>query len=331
MLSWVRDNLKDLKPENFYKKFGYSHTSRKQAEEKLRELLTAIKNENNIINRKKASCLLDSFESWTISIDCERYWWDVEVSLGRSSHEVMGRISAYNTIKNFTRKINDEEKDLNEFQPPSKRAKNEPRTPENKIITDPMNNPFFERSNDSDGSWLGPGKINIKESEIQNKWVLDGINISDIFFQFRQLSIKKTLDGSIEGTSEILALNHIFLIQDSENNGQIIDKQLWDKAIQQIYQKYPPPDPPKDWLSKCYEMSKMARKDFKNSKSLLKHWYKSSNEESNDIIFDVFYNILGVYTSSGSMKHLHEDSFAHKALSPVISPFLGIRLKFLQF
>jgi len=62
MLSWVRDNLKDLKPENFYKKFGYSHTSRKQAEEKLRELLTAIKNENNIINRKKASYLLDSFE-----------------------------------------------------------------------------------------------------------------------------------------------------------------------------------------------------------------------------------------------------------------------------
>jgi hypothetical protein len=62
MLSWVRDNLKDLKPENFYKKLGYSHASRKQAEEKLRELLTAIKNENNIVNRKKAICLLDSFE-----------------------------------------------------------------------------------------------------------------------------------------------------------------------------------------------------------------------------------------------------------------------------
>jgi hypothetical protein len=30
---------------------------------------------------------------------------------------VAGRISAYNTIKNFTRKINGEEEDLNEFQP----------------------------------------------------------------------------------------------------------------------------------------------------------------------------------------------------------------------
>ncbi|CAB4422428.1 unnamed protein product [Rhizophagus irregularis] len=152
MLSWVRDNLKDLKPKDFYKELGYSHTSRKQAEEKLRELLAAIKNENNIINRKKATCLLDSFESWTHSIDCEKYWLDVEASLGRSSHEVAGRISAYNTIKNFTIKINDEEEALNEFQPPSN-DKSKPQTPENKIIKDPKNNPFFIRSNDSDGSW----------------------------------------------------------------------------------------------------------------------------------------------------------------------------------
>ncbi|PKY54365.1 hypothetical protein RhiirA4_501293 [Rhizophagus irregularis] len=110
MLSWVRDNLKDLKPKDFYKELGYSHTSRKQAEEKLRELLAAIKNENNIINRKKATCLLDSFE------------------------------------------INDEEEALNEFQPPSN-DKSKPQTPENKIIKDPKNNPFFIRSNDSDGSW----------------------------------------------------------------------------------------------------------------------------------------------------------------------------------
>ncbi|PKK59063.1 hypothetical protein RhiirC2_857515 [Rhizophagus irregularis] len=152
MLSWVRDNLKDLKPKDFYKELGYSHTSRKQAEEKLRELLTAIKNENNIINRKKAICLLDSFESWTNSIDCEKYWLDVEASLGRSSHEVIGRISAYNTIKNFTIKINDEEEALNEFQP-SSNYKSKPQTSENKIIKDPKSNPFFVRSNDSDGSW----------------------------------------------------------------------------------------------------------------------------------------------------------------------------------
>ena len=52
------------------------------------------------------------------------------------------------------------------------------------------------------------------------------------------------------------ALNHIFLIQDSES-GQIIDKQLWDRVIQQVYQEYPPPDLPEDWLSKCNEMSKV--------------------------------------------------------------------------
>ncbi|CAI2175007.1 8770_t:CDS:2, partial [Funneliformis geosporum] len=125
MLTWIRDNLKDLKPVIFYKKFAYSHTSRKQAEEKLRELLTAIKDERNTVNRKKAKSLLDNFEPWTQSIDCEKYWLDVETSLGRLAHEASGRISAYNTIKNFTRKINDEEEALNEFQPPSKRVKND--------------------------------------------------------------------------------------------------------------------------------------------------------------------------------------------------------------
>lgn len=65
----------------------------------------------------------------------------------QSSHEVAGRISAYNTIKNFTIKINDEEEALNEFQPPSN-DKSKPQTSENKIIKDPKNNPFFVRSNE---------------------------------------------------------------------------------------------------------------------------------------------------------------------------------------
>ncbi len=62
-----------------------------------------------------------------------------------------GRISAYNTIKNFARKINDEEKDLNEFQPPSKNP--EPRTPENKITTEEdevENSDFEEQDSDED-------------------------------------------------------------------------------------------------------------------------------------------------------------------------------------
>ncbi|CAG8626224.1 279_t:CDS:2 [Paraglomus occultum] len=68
MLFWVRNNLKGLKPESFYRKLGYSHTSRKQAEEKLRELLTTIKNENNVKRREKAISFLNEFKSWTSSI-----------------------------------------------------------------------------------------------------------------------------------------------------------------------------------------------------------------------------------------------------------------------
>ncbi len=67
MLTWVRDHLKDLKPEEFYEKFEYSHTSRKDAEKKLRELLTSITNEKNSFNRRRAKYLLDSFEVNEIS------------------------------------------------------------------------------------------------------------------------------------------------------------------------------------------------------------------------------------------------------------------------
>ncbi|CAG8505822.1 17277_t:CDS:2, partial [Dentiscutata heterogama] len=176
--------------------------------------------------------------------------------------------------------------------------------------------------------FVGPTEIETNASKIHNKWILDGTNISDLFFQFRKLSILKASIGKIERTSEILAINHIFLMQDSENDGHIIDRKLWGSAIQQVYQEYPLSDLPDNWLSKCNEMAEMARNDFKNNKSLLRNWYKSSDKESDDIIFDVFHNILNMYTLSGTMDNLHEDSFAHKVLSPIISPFFKDSFKF---
>ncbi|CAG8612946.1 15627_t:CDS:10, partial [Funneliformis caledonium] len=87
-------------------------------EEKLRKSLTTIKDERNTIYQKKAKSLLDNFEPWTQSINCERYWldvetslgrvcldfvryWlDVETSLGRLAHEVTGRILAGEILVN---------------------------------------------------------------------------------------------------------------------------------------------------------------------------------------------------------------------------------------
>ncbi|CAG8624702.1 24895_t:CDS:2 [Gigaspora margarita] len=44
-------------------------------------------------------------------------------------------------------------------------------------------------------------------------------------------------------------------MHDSENDGHVINRKLWDSAIQQIYQEYPLPDLPDNWLSKCNEMA----------------------------------------------------------------------------
>ncbi|CAG8812737.1 10785_t:CDS:2, partial [Gigaspora margarita] len=176
--------------------------------------------------------------------------------------------------------------------------------------------------------FVGPAEMETNISNIHKKWILDGTNISDLFFQFRELSITKALNEKIERSSEILPINHIFLMHDSENDGHIIDRKLWDSAIQQIYQEYPLPDLPDNWLSKCNEMAEMARNDFKNNKSLLRNWYQLTDKESDNIIFDVFYNVLNMYTLSGTMEDLNEDSFVHKVLSPIISPFFKDSFEF---
>ncbi|CAG8842268.1 41166_t:CDS:2, partial [Gigaspora margarita] len=113
-----------------------------------------------------------------------------------------------------------------------------------------------------------------------------------------------------------------------KNDGHIINKKLWDSAIQQIYQEYPLPDLPDNWLSKCNEMAEMARNDFKNNKSLLRNWYQLIDKESDNIIFDVFYNVLNMYMLSGTMEDLNEDSFVHKVLSPIILPFFKDSFEF---
>ncbi|KAF0509348.1 hypothetical protein F8M41_018588 [Gigaspora margarita] len=176
--------------------------------------------------------------------------------------------------------------------------------------------------------FVGPVEIETNISNIHSKWILDGTNISDLFFQFRKFSITKALNEKIERSSEILAINHIFLMHDSENDGHIIDRKLWDSAIQQIYQEYPLPDLPDNWLPKCNEMAEMARNDFKNNKSLLRNWYQLTDKESDYIIFDVFHNVLNMYTLSGTMEDLNEDSFVHKVLSPIISPFFKDSFEF---
>ena len=71
MLAWVRNHLDDLNPEDFYKEFDYSHTVRKQAEEKLQELLSTIKGDNNSKTSRKAKRLLNTFEvneNFTITV-----------------------------------------------------------------------------------------------------------------------------------------------------------------------------------------------------------------------------------------------------------------------
>ncbi|CAG8759514.1 11320_t:CDS:2, partial [Acaulospora morrowiae] len=141
-LTWLRNHLSNLKPEDYYKKLGYSHNLRSHAEEKLHKMLKLIIKENYIINRKKATNFLNNFvvnENITASsMDTFIRVRDVlvEASFGKLTHEVVGRNSAYKTIKNVTKKIYYKTEVLNEFQPPSKRLKEDkleqPHTPKDK-------------------------------------------------------------------------------------------------------------------------------------------------------------------------------------------------------
>ncbi|CAG8611478.1 360_t:CDS:10, partial [Paraglomus occultum] len=368
MLAWVRNHLDDLKPEDFYKEFDYSYNVRKQAEEKLQELLSTIKEDNNSKNSRKAKRLLNTFESWTTSVSCENYWLKLEASLTKAAHQVAGRRAAYNTINTYTKIVHeDDEAFLSSVrehgqavsEPVGLSDTNEEMPPRSHIDEDSRNNPFLnsaisskrlkssetETTFDSDTSWqsenenaeyassdgspdkkqfkaklywfVGPGEIETILPEDACQWFVNEVNVSALFFEYRKLSIKKASTDSMETPSEMLAINNIFLLEDSGDHN--IDQQLRDDIFDQMRQEYLLEELSNDSLLKCNEMAKVARTNFKECKAILRRWRRASDED--ETILDVFHNILGHYTTSFSVENFNEDTFVHEVLQPIISPF----------
>ncbi|CAG8479979.1 3884_t:CDS:10 [Acaulospora morrowiae] len=291
MLTWVRDNLKSLKPKNFYERYSYSHTSRKHAEEKLRELLTAIKNENNSYNRKLAICFLDSFEPWTQSIDCEKYWLNVEVLLRRSAHEVLGRNSAYETIKNFVKKINDEEETLDEFQPPSKRFKEDEQshTPENKIRAV------------SYGMFPNESSPGMTTTSLYVPSSPDSITSEDFIKTEKHsyLVVKKCESMAvILSAIEELALSHVFVFQEESPHGlcEYFDDELWEELFVEFRKLYPYASIPEKIYDLSSNIIKIASEglNYKERQTIARRYLRSfeTTTEEEEIMIEIFSGLV---------------------------------------
>ncbi|CAB4423726.1 unnamed protein product [Rhizophagus irregularis] len=100
----------------------YSHISREKAEQRLRELLDVIKSESSKVNRMKASYLIDNFESWVQTTDCESYWLDLEGSFSRKKHQMRTneefRLFKRQKIRDENKENSDDE-DNDSWAPPS--------------------------------------------------------------------------------------------------------------------------------------------------------------------------------------------------------------------
>ncbi|RUP10420.1 hypothetical protein BC936DRAFT_140009 [Jimgerdemannia flammicorona] len=110
-ISWVRKHIVKLRPDAFYGKFGYSYISRKIAEDDLKCALKTIEQEGNRSRRTKARSLLNRFEAWTHSLDCENYWLKLEIMMDKAAHDVAGRKAAYRSLDIYCQKVNTEERD----------------------------------------------------------------------------------------------------------------------------------------------------------------------------------------------------------------------------
>jgi len=127
-------------------------------------------------------------------------------------------------------------------------------------------------------------------------------------------------------TSFCSSLNHIFLLEEEALSGlsgvqEIIDRELWALIWGEIKTEFKPEALSDGDILECNRMSKAARCTVRECKALLKQWHRTM--EDNNILLEVFQSIVNQPSSEASKTGADEDSFVHKVLAPVLSPFFS--------
>ncbi|CAH1770774.1 15632_t:CDS:2, partial [Entrophospora sp. SA101] len=122
-------------------------------------------------------------------------------------------------------------------------------------------------------------------------WVIDDYDISKLLMEYRACAIKNSTSENID-ISEILSINHIFLLEQNDNAGiqMFFDSDKWKKMFVQIVSELPAYEISIDGLECCHVVGRVASSNVNECESLIRKLRKKYGN-SEDIILDVLYSV----------------------------------------
>ncbi|KAG2223554.1 hypothetical protein INT45_000874 [Circinella minor] len=158
------------------------------------------------------------------------------------------------------------------------------------------------------------------------KWVINEVNITKNFIEYREASVEKARNGTLVSIHEELSLNCIFLIDgiNCESNACLIyglDEDIWKEMITQCDAPYEIKDLSIDTTNCINQFAKAARKEFPKCKSIIKQ-LPDDLFGYNERIECSLRNLIDTHSPDASEKATKmESSFTLAAVDPLLLPF----------
>ncbi|RUS20333.1 hypothetical protein BC937DRAFT_95471 [Endogone sp. FLAS-F59071] len=173
--------------------------------------------------------------------------------------------------------------------------------------------------------FVGPG---VEESKLRKdapQWIVGAANVSLLLLEYRQSSVQKARSDTMESAAEVLAISHIFLMEEDASYGvrERFDGELWTSIFKEIKAEYIPVKLSDDDILRCFQMAQTASSNFRDCKALIKKWHRLRDDTTEDVVLEVFDGILLQISLNTKMVDSNEDTFIHKILAPFVMPFFA--------
>ncbi|PKY28821.1 hypothetical protein RhiirB3_41008 [Rhizophagus irregularis] len=175
----------------------------------------------------------------------------------------------------------------------------------------------------------GPGVPEWHLNEDSIRWVVDGIDITEICHEYRAVVVKKceSMEVILSATEELI-LSHIFVFQEQSPLGlcEYFDDELWAELFVEFRRLYPYAPIP-DKISNLFlnivkipceepnqtERQKLARRYLRNFEVIT---------EEEEIIIEMFRELVDNEQSSFTRNYIVEDTHTIRNITPIIlKPF----------
>lgn len=148
--------------------------------------------------------------------------------------------------------------------------------------------------------FVGPGEIEWDLEEDSIRWIVSQVDISVICMEYRDSIIQKCNSMEILSVDEELALNHIFLLQEENQQGfrEHFDDELWHNTFSEIYAQYPYVAVPECVFNLCGSVLKIAcqQQDSRQRRTEIKNFLKNYKTEGE--LEEIMHNILSSFADS---------------------------------